>query len=230
MLKDDFEKIKNYMELCMKDSAHDQEHVFRVLSIALDIAATEESTEKDILIAACLLHDIGRAEEMEDLAKDHALVGGEKAYNFLLENGWQKEFAQKVRQCIETHRFRADRFPASLEAKILFDADKVDVTGAMGICRTLLYEGKMGTPLYTRDEEGEILLSGERASFLAEYERKLKTIYDVFYTSRGRKLALQRQKAAAAFYNSLKDEILSMDQRGKEFLKLYDFWKCGEEK
>ena len=60
MTRANYEKLEGYMQSCMKDSAHDKEHVYRVLYLALDIAKTEPQTDLDILIAACLLHDISR--------------------------------------------------------------------------------------------------------------------------------------------------------------------------
>ena len=48
------------------DSAHDREHIYRVLYNALAIARTEENVDYDILIAACLLHDVGRPEQFAD--------------------------------------------------------------------------------------------------------------------------------------------------------------------
>ena len=71
---------------------------------------------------------------------------------YLLENGFSEAFADAVRSCILTHRFRVARPPQSIEAKILFDADKLDVTGALGIARTLLYKGTVTEPLYLLDE------------------------------------------------------------------------------
>ncbi len=44
---------------CMNDGAHDRQHIYRVLYYALDIAE-EYCIDQDVLIAACLLHDIGR--------------------------------------------------------------------------------------------------------------------------------------------------------------------------
>ncbi|MBR2145622.1 MAG: HD domain-containing protein [Akkermansia sp.] len=46
----------------MTDSAHDREHVYRVLYAALNLARGEENVNYDVLIAACLLHDVGRRE------------------------------------------------------------------------------------------------------------------------------------------------------------------------
>ena len=42
------------MRKCMRDAdgAHDREHVYRVLGVALDIAATEPDADKDVVIAA----------------------------------------------------------------------------------------------------------------------------------------------------------------------------------
>ena len=55
-----------------------------MLFVALDIARFEEGVDADVLIAACLLHDIGRREQFENPSLEHALVGAEKARKFLL--------------------------------------------------------------------------------------------------------------------------------------------------
>lgn len=41
MTEKTYKLIENYMLTCMKDSAHDKEHIYRVLYNALDIASTE---------------------------------------------------------------------------------------------------------------------------------------------------------------------------------------------
>ena len=75
---------------------------------------------------------------------------------FLMENGFDEEFSRKVKHCIKTHRFRKSMQPESVEAKILFDADKLDVTGALGIARTLMYKGNVAEPIYNVLPGGEI--------------------------------------------------------------------------
>lgn len=152
-----YQQIEAYMLNCMKDSAHDKDHVYRVLHNAMTIACTETVAEMDVLIAASLLHDIARAEQMADPAICHAQAGAEKAYVFLMSIGWNEERAEHVRQCIRTHRFRKGQPPQSIEAKILYDADKLDVTGAIGLARTLCYNGAMGEPIYTTSVDGVIL-------------------------------------------------------------------------
>jgi uncharacterized protein len=119
MDKNLYNKIERYMLECMTDSAHDKEHIYRVLYIALDIAKYEECIDHDVLIMSCLLHDIGRQEQFQDHDVCHALAGSQKAYDFLISIGLAEDKAQHVRECISTHRYRANDPPKSIEAKIL---------------------------------------------------------------------------------------------------------------
>lgn len=205
-----YDKIEAYMHACMDDSAHDAEHIYRVLGMANRLAeGVDEPLDRDVLTAACLLHDVGRAEQFQNPAICHAEAGSVKAYSFLLGLGWSEEKAAHVRDCVLTHRFRNNRRPATMEAKLLFDADKLDVSGAMGIARTLCYAGEIGAALYSRDENG-LLLDGNEAgpnTFLQEYRHKLEHIGDGLYTQKARGLAAARLPAARAFYEALVAEI-----------------------
>mgnify|MGYP003397099352 CR=1 FL=1 len=222
MDKKDYSVIENYMHACMKDSAHDVEHVYRVLNNALVIARSTQNVDYDILIAACLLHDIARPEQIADPKLCHATVGSEKARMFLVNNGFSTEFAERVKDCIRTHRFRKNDQPETLEAKILFDADKLDVAGAIGIARTLVYKGTVSDPLYTRKQDGSISdgAEDETSSFFREYKFKLENLYDRFYTETGKQLALNRRKAAEQFYENLYQEVSALDEEGKKLLSL----------
>ena len=211
MTSDEYKAIESYMLSEMQDSAHDEHHVYRVLNSALEIADHCEQVDFDILIAACLLHDIGRERQFADLENScHAEIGSEMAYGFLISLNWTQEKALHVKECISTHRFRKNKKPQSIEAKILFDADKLDASGAIGIARTLIYEGQVGEPLYIMDEEGKIIVDNggaEISSFFQEYNYKLKNVYNKFYTKRANEIASERQKTAENFYNGLYSEI-----------------------
>lgn len=209
MTKQMYLELENYMLSSMEDSAHDCEHIYRVLYNALQIARNEENVNYDILIAACLLHDIGRKEQFADPSLCHAAVGAEKAHLFLTEQGFTPDFAEAVAHCIRTHRFRKAMPPQTVEARILFDADKLDVTGAIGIARTLMYKADMAEPLYHVLPDGRISDGTEDLdpSFFREYKFKLEKMYDRFYTKTGEAMARQRQKIAADFYESLYREV-----------------------
>lgn len=222
MQKETYQLIEDYMLICMeKDTAHDKEHVYRVLCSALDIARTEKEVDYDILICACLLHDIGRKEQLANPKLCHAQVGAEKAYNFLKEHNFTEEFCVHIRDCIQTHRFRKGNPPVSIEAKILFDADKIDVSGAVGIARTLAFKGQHCESFYSRREDNSISdgTGDKESSFFQEYKYKLENIYDKFYTVRGAEIAKARQNAAVSFYNSMLEEIQSSCENGMKRLQ-----------
>ena len=221
MTQEAFTLFENYMLGEMGDSAHDAEHVYRVLYSALDIASAEPETDYDVLIAACLLHDVGRAAQFKNPKLCHAQEGSRMAYDFLTAHDFPEPFAAHVRDCIRTHRFRSGDQPQSIEAKILFDADKLDVSGAVGVARTFLYEGHVGTSIYTRAADGTISdgTQSDAPSFFHEYKRKLEGIYDKFYTVRGAALAAARQKTAADFYDALLREVKEPETFGRSMLK-----------
>ena len=208
-----FSDVEAYMKSCLCDVAHDAEHVYRVLNYALQIAENEGRVEVEIdfeiLTVACLLHDIARPEQFADSGVDHAVFGAVKAYDWLVSSGYSNEFANSVKACIETHRFRSDNPPKSIEAKILFDADKLDACGAMGIARTLLHNAHTMRPLYSLDENGLVQdgKKDEQNSFLREYKYKLEKLYDRFYTAHGSKIAEKRRAAAKDFYEALLTEV-----------------------
>ncbi len=199
---------KLMLESVNQDSAHDKFHIYRVLNLALTIARTEQNVDLNILIVSCLLHDIGRQEQYNDPRLCHAEVGAGKAYDFLIREKVNERDALAVKSAIESHRFRGNRIPDTIEAKILFDADTIDATGAMGIARSLQYEGKLGIPIYHVDSNGEIIDGKHDAdeSFFREYERKLSVLYDRLYTEKGKEIANQRKEIAGKFFASLKDE------------------------
>ena len=220
MKKQTYILIENYMLSCMEDSAHDKEHIYRVLYNALEIAKTEDEVDYNVLIAACLLHDIGRREQFENPSVCHAMVGGEKAFYFLMGNGFDEEFSRKVKHCIQTHRFRKSMQPESLEAKILFDSDKLEATGALGIARSLMYKGNVAEPIYNVLPDGEISDgTKDTAPSFYEYKYKLEKLYDKFYTARGAQLAQERREIATAFYESLYREVSLGYISGREMMR-----------
>ena len=92
---------------------------------------------------------------------------------------------------------------------ILFDADKIDLTGAIGMARTLMYKGTFSEPVYIRKPDGTIS-DGERdtePSFFQEYKYRLEKIPSLLYTKKAREIAAKRKKIAEAFYKNLYQEV-----------------------
>lgn len=208
-----YQSIREYFHTTMKtDVVHDIQHVERVLRAALMIAQGMP-LDQDVLIAACLLHDIGR-----ERGGDHAKVGAKMAYDFLLGLGWEEARAAHCRDCIATHRYRGDSRPATIEAQVLFDADKLDVSGAIGVARTLQYGGMHDEPLYLLDAQGRLDLT-PNTSFVGEYHFKLKRIIDMFHTEKAKEMARQRLQHMRAYYEALLQELDQGQREGKELLE-----------
>lgn len=117
MTKAVYEMLLGYMQSCVADRAHDENHVLRVLSNALQIAREEPQADLDILMAACLLHDVARREEMETPGVRHAEAGAGKARAFLQRQGFSAEFAAVWRIASPRTALAAAPAPARIEEK-----------------------------------------------------------------------------------------------------------------
>jgi len=211
--------IEKYMQQCMNDSAHDTQHVYRVLYTALDIAKFFE-VDTEILITAVLLHDIGREAQFKNNKIDHAIIGADMAYQFLLSINWNERRSNHVKDCISTHRYRNTNPPESIEAKILYDADKIDVIGTLGIARTLIYIGITEQPLYSVDQHGQVLDGNEdeESSFFKEYSYKLKNVHNNLFTSRAKEIAAKRLKGSIDFYEDIFSTVKDNHEKGLALL------------
>ena len=204
------------------DPSHDFLHVMRVYNLCLEIAKYEQNVDLEVLKVAALLHDIARIKEDFDNTRkiDHGVEGAKMAENILARFNFSKEKIEKVKECIISHRFRGNKEPETIEAKILFDADKLDVIGTTGIARTFISVGMYKQKIY-RDIDideyiKENLEGGKRNGKIIdlrkhspnlEFETKFKHIPQKLYTKRGRELAKERIKYMQEFFERLKREI-----------------------
>lgn len=231
MTRQQFEKLEKYMISCMEKVRHDPEHIYRVLYTALEIAKYEKNADKDIIIASCLLHDIGKDQELQDKRVCHAKVGAKMARFFLVSNGWKRDKVEHVVECIETHRYNSEKKPVSIEAKILYDSDKIDTIGAIGTSKTLILQGRNDIPLYniygSRDLIEDKII--DEKSFLKTYLSKLKEIHKNMYTEYGKKIARDRYHTTKVFYDKLVNELNNEYKNGKIELKKIFGEKLPEE-
>ncbi len=209
MNKEFYKKIENYMLNAPKDSCHDEHHSYRVLYSALEIAKNcKEKVNLEILIVSALLHDISRVDEIKNPSICHAKHGSIAAYDYLLEQGYDEDKALHVKQCIASHRYRKSCTPATIEAKILFDADKLDAMGSIGIARALNYTGTINRPFYKLDENNKISEGTEKGnSFLQEYHYKLKNLHERLYTDSAKEIAKVRIEHQQQYYDSFLQEL-----------------------
>jgi uncharacterized protein len=207
---DFLEEIKEIVkkELYDVNSCHEWEHSERVCNLAIHIGKKEEA-DLEILALASILHDIGRKEEEKSKGRiDHAIKGSEMAREILEDHGFNEEKIEKICHCIETHRSRANKVPESLEAKILYDADKLDSIGAIGVGRAFSFAGHIGAKVHNKEVDvskvEEYTLDD---TAWREWEIKLKHVIDKMHTEDGKKIAKERHKFMEEFFNRLNKEV-----------------------
>jgi len=188
MIEKKYDKIKNIVEKELSCSAHNLDHVMRVYRLSVLLAKYENNVDLDVLIPAALLHDIARVKECNDNTgeTDHAILGSGIAEEILRKLEYEDDKNEKIKHCIVTHRFRSGNEPKTIEAKILFDADKLDALGAIGTARCFMLAGQFGQSLSSNQysekyinqnitENGRIKDVSEHSPFM-EYEFKFKKI------------------------------------------------------
>ena len=191
------------------DSVHDFEHVLRVYRMAERIAESE-GADLDIVRAAALLHDAEGAAPGHESRADHHHASAEFAAHILASEGWTPERVAAVQHCIRAHRYRGTEKPETLEAKILFDADKLDVLGAIGAARVIGYSSLAGEPFYEPPSK-QFLETGKEAegeahSAYHEHLFKLRKVRDRMFTVTARAIAEERLKYLDEFFERLIDE------------------------
>ncbi len=181
--------------------SHGWDHTLRVVRLCERIGRVEQA-DMEVLIPAAYLHDIGRKQEDESQGRFcHAECGAKLAEPLV----WTLDLTpgQKINilHCIRSHRFRNAQTPETPEAKILFDADKLDSIGAIGIGRAFLFAGEIGARLHCPEvpvEETRPYTPEDTA--YREYRIKLQYIRDRLMTREGKKLAEARHQFMTYYF------------------------------
>jgi uncharacterized protein len=187
--------------------SHDWDHTARVLRLCLHIGRAEKA-DLEILALAALLHDIGRGEEDRSNGKIcHSEASARAAREILGRHGLDAGRIERVAHCIEAHRFRKNVPPLSLEARILFDADKLDSIGAVGIGRAFLFAGEVGARLHNKgiDLAKTAAYTKEDTAY-REFMVKLRHVKDRMFTEEGKRLAAGRHDFMVAYFDRLDRE------------------------
>ncbi len=193
------------------DAVHAFDHVERVYHMAERLALAE-GADLEIVRAAALLHDTGETTPGAEERASHHFAASDFAAEVLRAEGWSEERIAAVQHCIRAHRFRDNREPPSTpEARVLFDADKLDVLGAIGVARAVAYATLAGEPVFAAPS-ARFLQSGEEEpgephSAYHEYLFKLRKIKDRLFTRTARALAAGRDTYIGQYFEQLQAEI-----------------------
>ena len=192
------EASRLYLE---NDTAHDFDHALRVLALAERIGQAE-GADLEIVRTAALLHDVeGRHRSC------HARAGAQRAREILQNHPPEK--VEAVAQAIAAHRFREKSTPQTLEAQILYDADKLDAIGAIGVARAYAVSGRMGQRLWApvpTDYRWEARGTPEHTA-VHEFVFKLSRLKETLFTSTAKAIAEERHRYMVEFFARLEGEV-----------------------
>ncbi len=193
--------------------SHDFSHTERVMALCARIGK-RENADLEVLRYAALLHDIGRPEQDRSAGNVcHAEKGAALAENILTAQKMSADFITHVTACVATHRFRGGKPPKSLEARILYDADKLDSIGAVGVARTYLFAGEVGAKLHNSDVDHieETAPYSEDDTGYREFMIKLRFVKSKLLTRAGRRIARGRHAFMTHFFRRMELEIKGKD-------------------
>lgn len=184
-------KVDEYVRANLaEDLHHDYWHARRVEAYAIRIARKEGANENIVRLSA-LLHDIGKRAEMKE-GRSHTIIGSEIARSVLSEFGTDEKMIEQVIECIESHsRISSRKTPKSLEAKVIYDADGLDMVGAVGLLRTAL---------------SAIVKGAGWDHIIAKIKWRCELLSD-FKTAAGRKISAERSKLVRSFAQQLFEEL-----------------------
>lgn len=182
------------------DGAHDTSHLHRVWRNARALLSDHPEADALVVMAACYLHDI------VNLPKNHperhlaSRQAAQQAVRELAAAGFPAGLLPGVAHAIETHSFSAGLAPATIEAKIVQDADRLDALGAVGLARMFYTAGRMGSSLaHGTDPAGRDRALDDKAYSLDHIAVKLATLPATMQTAAGRRLGEERMRMLAAF-------------------------------
>jgi uncharacterized protein len=189
------------------DSAHDLDHVIRVVSTAKAIAAAEGG-RLEVIVPAAWLHDLIKLPKGDPESHLSSIKSASAACEFLRQSEYPPALLPEIMHCIEAHSFSAGIEPHSLEACIVQDADRLDALGAIGIARCFAMAGALNRALYDRaDPFANHRELNDRLYAVDHFGAKLFRIAQTLRTATAQKLGEKRAVFMQDFLRQLRSEL-----------------------
>lgn len=174
-----------YAEFSGEGTGHDYFHLERVVKTALRIAQRENA---DLFITelAAWLHDVG----------DHKLNNGvdrseEQITGILSALDTPTDTIDRVTAIVSQVSFSKGKVAASIEAKVVQDADRLDAIGAIGLARVFAFGGSRQREIYNPGQPDQTTIQ--------HFYDKLLKLKDLMNTATGKEIALDRHLYLESF-------------------------------
>jgi len=204
-------EVERSVEDCYRhftDLAHGFEHVQRVYHLALHLAEREQA-DGFIVGMAALLHDLGRTTRGP--TRSHTERSAKLAKHLLAAYDLPSETLHAILHAILAHGYRHGIEPATLEARVLYDADRLDSLGASGVMRwamTMKHGRWPETRTYHPDDPFAIWRDPDGQRYQLDcFFTKLLKLQEVMMTTTGRAMAAQRIAFLHLYLQELQHEL-----------------------
>jgi uncharacterized protein len=147
-------------------------------------------------------------EKNSPLRAQASRLSADKAGQVLKSLGWPNAKIEAAAHAIEAHSFSAGIAPATLEAKTLQDADRLDAIGMLGVARCFYVAGRLGRALYDPADPHATQRPLDDTRFtLDHFQTKLLKLASGFQTATGARMAAIRHTRLQRFLDEFADEI-----------------------
>lgn len=201
------------------DSAHDISHFRRVWMTAQKLMG-DQAVDPLVILTACYFHDVVSLPKNHPQRSHSSRLAALKTRDILRRDfpDFPVEAYAAVEHAIEAHSFSAGIAPATHEAKIVQDADRLEALGAIGLARVFAVSGALGVPLFDAvDPFADARELNDAAYALDHFQTKLLRLPETMQTPAGRDLAQHNADFLIHFMAKLSAELqgdcLGVDSR-----------------
>jgi len=189
------------------EPAHDLNHVKRVVSNALRLAA-EEGARLEVVYAASWLHDCVVVSKDSPHRSQASWLAADQAVEFLKTVEYPPSELAAIHHAIAAHAFSAGVSARTIEAKVLQDADRLDALGAVGIARCIMVGTALGNRLYDpSDPFCRTRKADDKKSMIDHFYTKLLGLVLSMNTETAKREAGERTDFMLGYLEQLESEI-----------------------
>lgn len=183
--------IQDYVYNLFHDdvTGHDFFHMKRVARTAKAIANREQA-DPFICEAAGWIHDVGDRKLFTDSDKKIMELDA-----FLQSIDCSHEEMNRIKSAVKDVSFTKDSIPATLEGKVVQDADRLDAIGAVGIARTFAFGAANGQLIWHDNKQYQ------QNTSIQHFYDKLLRLKDLMNTAAAKQMAARREQFMKRYLN-----------------------------
>lgn len=207
----DLEKIAEFAKKIHMENndGHGFDHIERVVALANKILLTEPSANRELVLAACYLHDT-YDEKLTDCAEQQKIFVSKFLNTVSTDSIINKQIFFIIDNMSFSSNIESRKF-LDINGQIVQDADRLDAMGAWGIARTLEYGWAHGRALYDPSDQPVSILTKadyhqKEGTTLNHFYEKLFLLEDLLNTDEAKNIGKKRNQIMHDFVTAIEQE------------------------